>query len=189
VTLAPHHGGRAPGLARRPRGLSGEHRRWIVLNALAITAVFNLLINGGSAWLSGAGSTQIPLWAPPIVSGPSTIADTVGTLFLLPFITCLLVTSAVWRDRRRGALTPLRGTRMSALARLPRRTALRGVALGAVCVGALGPALVAILVAAGFAHPSVAEFVLYKAILGVLLGAVVTPAIALCAMTDDPDSP
>jgi hypothetical protein len=187
MTLAPdHHGDRAPGFAPLPGGLSSEHRRWIVLNALAITALSNLLINGGTAWLSAAGRTDIPPWSPPIVGGPSTITDTVGTLFLLPFITCLLVTSAVWRDRRRGTLAPLRGARTPA--GLPRGTALRGVAFGAVCVGALAPATVAILVATDFGHPSVAGFVLYKAILGVVLGAVVTPAIALCAMTDDPDS-
>jgi hypothetical protein len=158
------------------------HRRWIVVNALGLTTLSNLVINGGIAWLSAVGRTHIPSWAPPVLGGPSTITDTLGTLFLLPFITCLIVTSAVWRERRRGRLGPVRHS--GALACLPRRTAARGVVFGAVCVGALGPVVVATVAVTGVGDLSIAGFVLYKAILGVGLGAVVTPAIALSAMAE-----
>jgi hypothetical protein len=49
----------------------------------------------------------------------------------------------------------------------------------------LAPAAVAILIATDSGGLSVADFVLYKAILGVALGALVTPAIALLALADD----
>jgi hypothetical protein len=171
-----------------PRDLPASHRRWILLNAIAITAVVNVVINSAIAWLSAAGTTRVPLWATPIIGGPSTITDTVGTLFLLPLITNLLVTTAVRRDQRDGRLTPLDNAQSawSVFRALPRGRVRRGAALGACCVAALAPAAVAILIATDSGGLSVADFVLYKAILGVALGALVTPVIALRAMADDP---
>jgi hypothetical protein len=170
------------------RQLPATHRRWILLNAIAITAVLNLVINGGIAWLSAAGTTHVPLWAMPIIGGPSTITDTVGTLFLLPLITNLLVTTAVRRDLREGRLTPLPDAESAypILRALPRNRTRRGIGLGACCVAALAPAAVAILIATDSGGLSVTGFVLYKAILGVALGALVTPVIALRAMADNP---
>src|SRR4051812_14448982 len=59
--------------------------------------------------------------------------------------------------------------------------------LGVACVAALAPAAVTILTVTDFGDLSVVDFVLYKAILGVALGALVTPAIALRAMAEDPN--
>ena len=36
--------------------------------------------NAGIAWVSAMGTTGVPLWATPIIAGPSTITDTVGTV-------------------------------------------------------------------------------------------------------------
>jgi hypothetical protein len=172
------------------RDLPASHRRWILLNAIAITAVFNLVINAGIAWLSSAGTTRVPLWATPVIGGPSTITDTVGTLFLLPLITSLLVTTAVRRDLRHERLTPLSHAESTypILQILPQSSTRSGFGLGACCVAALAPAAVTILIATDFGDLSVPDFVLYKAILGFALGALVTPVIALRAMADDPDT-
>jgi hypothetical protein len=169
-----------------PGALPASHRRWILVNAVTISAVVNLALNAGIAWASATGRTDIPLWATPLIGGPSTITDTVGTFFLLPFITCLLVTTAVRRDQHRGVLTRLPDARTAypALSLLPPNRATRGVLCGALCVAALEPPALPILIATNFGHLSVTGFVAYKAILGVVLGAVVTPAIALCAMAD-----
>jgi hypothetical protein len=56
--------------------------------------------------------------------------------------------------------------------------------LAAGCLGALGPPAVAILIATNFGDIATGTFVLYKAILGITLGAIVTPMIALHAMAD-----
>jgi hypothetical protein len=172
------------------RDLPASHRRWILLNAIAVTAAVNLAINAGIAWLSAAGTTRVPLWATPIIGGPSAITDTVGTLFLLPLITNLLVTAGVRRDLRQGRLTPLVRSESvcQILQILPRGRTRRGFGLGASCVAALAPAAVAILIAADFGDLSVADFVVYKAILGVALGALVTPLIALLEMADNAGS-
>jgi hypothetical protein len=173
------------------RALPAAHRRWILLNAIAVTAVINLAINAALAWLSAADATRVPLWATPIIGGPSTIADTLGTLLLLPMITNLFVTTSVRRDLRHGRLGPLGhpGNAHPILRALPRNRTRRGVGLGISCVAALGPAAVAILIVTDSGGLSVADFVLYKAILGVALGALVTPVIALGAMADDTVAP
>lgn len=172
------------------RDLPASHRRWILRNAIAITAFVNLVINAGIAWLSAAGLTRVPVWGTPIIGGPSTITDTVGTLFLLPLITTLLVTQAVRRDLRHGRLTPLSHAESGypILRVLPRDTTRRGIILGAASVAALGPGAVAILIATDSGGLSVANFVLYKASFAIALGALATPVIALHAMTEDPDA-
>jgi hypothetical protein len=166
------------------RSLPAPHRRWIVLNALLVTALINLVVNGVLAWLSVRGA-EVPLIAVPLLK-TSTIFDTVGTFFILPLTTCLLCTTAVWYERRRGALAPLDMGREShpwlaapSLARLG-----RGVTLGALVTVLLTPPAVIVLVLTGFGGISTGQFVLYKVILGVALGALVTPLIALWAMSD-----
>jgi hypothetical protein len=170
----------------RWRELLPEHRRWILLNALLIGAVINLLANGGIAWISVIGQHKIPLWSVPLIDKPSTITDTVGTLFLLPLITCLLCTTAVWHDVATGRLPPLTGTaglgKLSA--KLPATRLRRGLVLAVLCTAVLAPVSVLVLVALNFAGLSVAQFVLYKAVLGIVLGAIVTPVVAVLAMAD-----
>jgi hypothetical protein len=168
-------------------GLERTHRRWILINAVAVAAVANLAICAAIAWLSSLGRPDVPLWAVPLVGGPSMIVDTLGTLFLLPFITCLIVTAAVGYELRRGTLTPLGGAaraRYGGPAMLARGRVSRGLTLGLLCVVVLGPGAIALLYLAEANHLAVADFVLYKAVLGVGLGAIVTPVIALLAMAE-----
>src|SRR5207302_1772809 len=82
------------------------NRRWLVVNALAATAAINVVVNFVVAWLGTRGAHSIALWATPL-KRPSTIADTVGTTFTLPFITTVLCTRAVEREIRTGRIPPL----------------------------------------------------------------------------------
>jgi hypothetical protein len=168
------------------RELTVEHRRWLLINAVIIAAFLNGVLNTLIAWGSAAPEDEIPLWAAPLIGGPSTIVDTVGTLFILPFLTTLLVTTAAWHEMREGKLAPLLIDRNldPLLARLPPRRARRGAYFGALTVVLLAPVSVVLLIAFDFGDISVGDFVLYKAIFGVLLGLVVTPPIAIAAMTD-----
>jgi hypothetical protein len=161
------------------------HRRWLAVNALLLTAVTNLFVNALIAWVSVRNLLTVPLWAVPVIDRPSTITDTVGTFFLLPLTTCLICTTAVRLEVRRGRLSPLRLSQLgSIVARLPEGRFRRGAVLGAACSFALSPIAVGVLLAADFGDVSRAEFVAYKAALGVALGAIVTPIIALRAMAD-----
>ena len=43
----------------------------------------------------------------PLIEGPSVVVDTVGTFFVLPFLTTLLITTVIWKEMREGHLTRL----------------------------------------------------------------------------------
>jgi hypothetical protein len=168
-------------------GLTSEHRRWLLLNALVITAVINAALNGLIAWGSAAKEDSIDLWAAPLVGGPSTITDTVGTFFILPLVTTLLITTVIWHELKTGGLAPLRRSTEGGLliGRLPKTRLRRGVYFGALCAVLLAPVAVVLLVAIDFGDISVGSFVLYKVIFGVALGAIVTPVIAIAALSDE----
>jgi hypothetical protein len=163
------------------RALEQAQRRWIVLNAILIAALINAALSALIAWLITLDEEQVPLWAAPLVEGPSTVIDTVGTLFVLPFLTTLIITTVVRAEMRHERLRPLAEAR-SWTERLPATRARRGAVLGLICMAVLGPPVVAVLVALDFGDLSVGEFVLYKAIFGVALGVVVSPPIALLAL-------
>jgi hypothetical protein len=162
------------------------HRRWILYNAILVTALMNLVLNAGITWLMVQGAHRVPLWTTPLPGRPNIITDTVGTFFMLPLITCLLITTSVWHEVRVGRLPPLMGTPrpQSLLARLPTGRLRRGAYLGGVCALVLSPLSALVLIAVDSGGLSTPGFVLYKAMLGVALGAIVTPVIALCAMAD-----
>jgi hypothetical protein len=167
--------------------LTSEHRRWLLLNALVITAFVNAALNGLIAWGSAAKEDSIHLWAAPLVGGPSTITDTVGTFFILPLVTTLLITTVIWHELKTGGLAPLRRSAEGGwlIGRLPKTRLRRGIYFGALCVVLLAPVAVVLLVAIDFGDISVGSFVLYKVIFGVALGAIVTPVIAIAALSDE----
>ena len=164
------------------------HRRYLLLNTIVIAAIVNLIINGAIAWLSVLQEEDVPVWAVPVLDRPSTAVDTIGTLFLLPLITCLAFTTLARRDLREGRLPPLGWTHASHpfLGRLPAGVLRRGLVLGALAVALLAPLAVVALIVLDVGSLSVNQFVAYKAVFGVALGAVVTPVVALWAIAHAP---
>jgi hypothetical protein len=163
----------------------GPHRRWILVNAVLVTAVVNVVINAAIARLSVIGADTVPVWSVPLLGGPSIYTDTVATLFTLPLITCLISTTAVWQELRRGRLTPLCHAG-ALLGRLPDRRLRRGLVLGACATVLVAPPIAIVFGMLDFAGLSVGDFVVFKVAFAVALGALVTPLIALRAMTDAP---
>lgn len=167
--------------------LPTPHRRWIILRALLATAVFNVIITGTIAWLSVRGQETVPLWGVPLTE-TSTSWNVVGTLFLLPLITCALTTLAIRREVRLGSLTSVSHLRASYrwLAVLPSAHLHRGLAIGAIAVAALAPPLILTLIVVGFPELTKEQFVAWQTVFAVTLGALVTPVVALYAMADLP---
>jgi hypothetical protein len=170
--------------------LQKSHRRWIVINALIATAAINVVVNAAIAWLSVQGQETVPLWGMPLVE-TSTFWNVVGTLFLLPLITCLLITTTVRRDVRLGSLASLSHLRFTYgwLAALPPARLRRGAAFGAIAVASLAPPLILALVVSGSLELTRGQFIAYQVIFATALGVVVTPIIALYAMADPADEP
>jgi hypothetical protein len=175
------------GVAALWRSLPAPHRRWIVVNALFITALINLVLNALIAFLFTRGQPDVPFWARPL-SETSLLGDTLGTIFILPLITGLLATAAVHADERRGAFEPISLTEPfdSWVKRLPAAGIRRGAAFGAIIFVFVAPPVAAILALIDPGTISCAHFIVYKGIFGIVLGALVTPVIALVAMTDPP---
>jgi hypothetical protein len=165
--------------------VSRDHLRWLFWQTIVVAALANAALNALIAWITTLGEDEVPLIAAPLVEGPSTITDTVGTFFVLTFLTTLVVTTAVWHelDGERLPRLDIRH-RIPFADRVPPTRLRRAVVLGLACMAVLGPPAVVILVALDFGDLSIGDFVLYKAIFGVALGLVVTPLIALLAFND-----
>jgi hypothetical protein len=162
-----------------------DQRRWIAIYAVGVTAGTNLVVNALIAWASVSSLSRVPLWAVPLVDKPSTITDTVGTFFFLPLTTCLICTTAVRVEVRARRLSPLAvGELGMRLRRLPSGIVRRGLLLGTASAATFGPLSALVLWTARFGDVTRTEFIVYKAVLGVVLGAIVTPLIALRAMAD-----
>jgi hypothetical protein len=161
--------------------MSDEHRHYLVFEQGVGGGIVNLVLNGIIAWALFRHLVAVPLWGQESIAG-----DTFATCFLLPFITCLIVTGLARREVARGRFQAPDWRRAShpILGRLPAGRFLRGVAFGAACLVLFAPLTVVFLSAAGFHQIHFWPFVIFKAVYAGLLGAVVTPIIALCALGD-----
>ena len=165
------------------RALQAQHRRWIVINALIITAAINLVINGALAWFSVRTQHVVPIWALPAPGKTNLMTDTLGTFFFLPFFTCLTCTTAVWAEMRGGRMPRLET--LAVPTRLAHGRLRRGAILGLCTAALLAPIAAAVIAIGRLGSVSPTQFVVYKMILGVLLGLAVTPLIAVLAMADE----
>src|ERR687893_807280 len=101
------------------QGLTAAHRRFLIRDALVIAAIVNGTLSALIAWLVTLGEDEVPNAAVPLVEGPSVVVDTVGTFFVLPFLTTLLITTVIWKELREGHLTRLPLAAGSLAERLP----------------------------------------------------------------------
>lgn len=89
------------------------------------------------------------------------------------------------RAGRLGTLNPYHGFGARLLSHVPSKRPLRALALGLGTLCVLGPPLAIALIASGFSDVSLPTFVVYKGVLGVALGLLITPLVALAAMADE----
>ena len=107
--------------------MSPFHRRFIFVEQGVGAAIFNFVLNAAIAWGAFYGLARVPLWGQQSIG-----ADTIGTAFILPFLTCLAVTRLARKRVQRGHLARLEWTRAShpVLAWLPEPTMKRALVLG-----------------------------------------------------------
>lgn len=162
-------------------GFDAAHRRYLLIEQGVGAAIFNLVLNGVIAWLSVRSLERVPLW------GETSIAvDTIATSFLLPFVTCLVVTRLARRMVEKGRLPEVAWRRGEhpLLGRLPARPVTRGLVLGVTGLVAFAPVVVWAFAALGVRELGVWSFVAYKALFAAALSVVFTPVIALMALGD-----
>ncbi len=156
--------------------MSPVHKRFLLLEEGVGSVIVNLALNGLIAFLTFRGAATVPLWGQQSIAG-----DTIGTTFLLPLITCLIVTPLARRQVRAGRVPPVSGTPLG-LHLMPGHTFRRGARLGLLTTIVIAPATIATLAALGVTQQSFWGFVTFKAVFAAALGAVVTPLIALWAI-------
>ena len=105
---------------------------------------------------------------------------------MLPFLTTLVITTVIWKEIRDGHLTRLPLAPGSFAERLPDTRLRRATVVGLLCLLVFGPISLALLLLFDYGDISTGEFVLFKAIFGIVLGALVTPFIAMVAFGDEP---
>jgi hypothetical protein len=153
-------------------------RRFLLLDNGVGPFVINLLINGAIAWLLYRNATHVPLWGQSSIAG-----DTIATSFLLPFITCLIVTPLARGRVRTGQVAQVIG---ESGRWLPRNAVWRGALVGILCLMALVPLTLSTLHLVGIAALTPWHFVYFKASFAAIEGVLVTPFLALWAISDAP---
>ena len=158
--------------------LSPEHRSFLIVHQGVVPTLFNLVLNGVIAWLLFRSAASVPLW------GESGMGiDLLATAFLLPFLTCVIVSRLIGRQVRSGKLTPLPIEQIPRAGWSHRSVLARGAVLGAggLLLGA-GPLVVALTL--GEARPfEVGAFIGFKAVWAALLAAVATPLVGWWALS------
>ncbi len=161
--------------------MSPAHKHFLLIEEGVGSVIVNLFINAVIAFLMFRGAASVPLWGQQSIAG-----DTIGTTFMLPLLTCLIVTPLARRQVRAGRFAPLAEARFG-LQWMPARTLWRGAILGAITAVVVAPPALAALAWLGITEQSFWGFVAFKAAFAAALGAVVTPLIALWAISgNDP---
>ncbi len=164
--------------------MSPDHRKYLVLEQGVGAGVVNFVLNAIIAWAMFRGSESVPLFGQQSIAG-----DTIGTTFMLPLLTCLIVTPLARQQIRNGRFAALGWSADShpTLAWVPTRTFWRGLAIALVCTMAVAPLSIWALNTVHLTAMSFWSFVTFKATFAALLGAVVTPFIALWAIARMPE--
>jgi hypothetical protein len=156
-----------------------------LINSVLITAFINIVINTGAA-AAGARGHHVAWWT----SNPfktNLLYNTLGTLFILPLVTALGVGSAVAKERGTGMLAPIGSPFNTRPWRWVRSATgmRRALRIAVVTFVALAPLDIAVVVIFGRNGADASHFVMVQVLFAVLLGAVVTPLVALVAMCDE----
>lgn len=157
--------------------LSANQRRYLWLEQGIGSVFVNFALNAAFAWALFRSGAAVPLWGAVSIAG-----DTIGTCFLLPLLTTLIVSALTRRGLRSGRLEPLQ----SSVNGLPfaGRPLARGVALGVLCVCIVGPLAIAGFFVSNTAELSFEKFLVFKAGFAAVLGLPLTPLVAFAALAD-----
>ncbi len=160
--------------SERVYALTARHRRWLVIEQVAVPAALNLVLNAGIAWLLFRAHSRLTLWGEAGVG-----VDLIVTGFLLPFAICLINSRLIRRQVESGKIPPLDSSAtpvgLASASSVRRAVVLAGfgVALGSL-------PMLAIM---ALAEPlPVGAFVGLKGIWAGVLAAAISPVVAWWAL-------
>jgi hypothetical protein len=159
--------------------------RYLLVGQVIIPSFINAGITLGIGWITFRQQATVTVW----VLDKGAVTDFLGACYLLPAITCLIATPIVRGQVARGQAASLTVDMTGGWVRLFRGGPIwRATKFGlSGLITLIGPVM------AGwnwFGSDSIATFwfLLIKVAFATLLGCVVTPLIAIVAMTDAPKS-
>jgi hypothetical protein len=161
--------------------MHAAHRRYLVLEQGLGAVLINFALNFAIAWAAFRGMSAVPMWGTQSIAG-----DTIGTSFVLPFLTCLIVTPLARREVTRGRLPAFERGRVdgSVLGLLPSTTFRRALVLGATATVLIAPIAIVAFHSAGLDGIEAGTFMWIKAAYAGVLAGIVTPLIAAGALAD-----
>jgi hypothetical protein len=158
-----------------------EHYLYLILFQGVGAGVLNFFINAAIAMAMFYSIPLIPLWGMQ-----SIMADFLGTIFILSFITSCIVTPMTHKTvatEKLPASTWRRGSH-SLLGRLPSKNLPRAAAFGLVFLLVFAPVVIVAVYASDIRELAFREFIIFKGVYAAVLAAIVTPIIALAALGD-----
>jgi len=159
--------------------MRGTHWRYLLLDNGLGAALLNLGINGAIAWAIFHRAAFVSLWGPVGIA-----ADTVATSLILPFLTGVIVTLLTGWHVRAGRLPPLAVPAVGRpTAWLPAGTLARAGALSVASLILLVPVTLLGFVALGVEELPFERFMVFKVGFAVGAGLLVTPFVALAALS------
>jgi hypothetical protein len=160
--------------------MSPELRHYLVTEHAIGAAIVNFVLNALIAWLAFGHLEVVPMWGEQSVVG-----DTIGTVFVLTLLTCLIATRIVrWHvGTGKAPAGPSDGS-WGFLRKLPAGLGARSLVLAGVVTLVVAPLATGLLAASGLDGMSLGSFVLFKAIFAALLAVVVQPAVAIRALME-----
>jgi hypothetical protein len=160
--------------------LTSRQRTFIAVEQIILPFLFNLAFNAAFGWYLFRAHVPVPLWGDPSIG-----VDILGMLFFLPFFTCLAGTPLINRATRLGKVDKLTIAPEEhwLLRHLPRSLWLRSILIGLACVVALGPISIGVLALLDLHSWTLSAAIPFKGVYAGVLAAIVTPPIALYAMS------
>lgn len=160
--------------------LNRQHVKYLLIEQSLIPGVLNLVINGAIAYLIFGINDVINIWG----ESPNVGVDTIATFILLPLITTMIVTATTRKKVSSGKLAKIAySTSISRILNyMPYSSFWRSVLFGligfvaAICV-------LALLQLLEIRRVEAQTLVLLKSLYTMVLGATLTPVIAILALS------
>jgi len=153
--------------------------RFLFVDQSLVPFAINFVLNGGIAYAINRNASSIPF-----AGEASIVGDTVITSFLLPFLTCLIVTALIHKQIAGGKIAALPSAPGSGVGRFlaARGKALRGALLGVAAIALVAAPTLLALGALGVDALARDAFLFFKAGYAGVLAALVQPIIAWVAL-------
>ncbi|HSV96581.1 MAG TPA: hypothetical protein VLM75_06565 [Spirochaetota bacterium] len=155
------------------------HKRYISFDQGVVSAIINFAINFAIGYF--VALSVMPLWG-----WPGIVADSMIMIFLLTFLTCLVITWTTYQKIKQKKITALtrRSVSHPVLRHLPANLWIRSLVLGVIYLLVLTPVLILVLTALNVDSMTFWQFVIFKGSFAGINALLVGPLSAFIALGD-----